>query len=247
MQESITHKLTDLKDSLWQTNENANVNTSERVLSIAAGTYIFYKSLTQLTRHPFIALQEALLGGVLLYRGATGVCPVYSRLGKDSTDLQPIRITETFVVNRPREEVFSFWRNLENLPKFMKHLHSVNEIDNSISHWKANVPGDLVHISWNAEITKEEENSYIGWQSVAGSQIDNAGKVEFSDANSMERSGTQLNVEINYFPPAGAVGRGIVKLFNGLFENMIREDILNFKHYVEGEEYKSSYSSMPQL
>lgn len=242
MLESITNRITDtLKGSLLETSGNVNVNSGERLMSIAAGTYIFYKGLTQAFKHPLIAFQEAAVGGYLLYRGATGYCPIYSKIGKDTTDPEAVGITERFVVNRPREEVYAFWRKLENLPKFMKHLSSVEEIDNKVSHWKASIPGELVKISWNAEITREEENIYIGWQSVAGSQIDNAGKVEFKDAINGE--GTELNVEINYFPPAGVVGQGVAKLLNGLFEDMVRNDIKNFKHYVEGSEYESYSSS----
>lgn len=237
MLETLTTKVNEsLKGSFLEPKDVENVNSTERLLSIAAGTFIFYKGIKQIFNHPFIGLQEAAVGGILLYRGATGFCPIYNKIGKDSTDLQAIRITERFIVDRPRDEVYSFWRNLENLPRFMKHLHSVVEMDATHSNWSANIPNDLLKVNWKAEITREEQNNYIGWQSVEGSMIDNAGKVEFSDA--INGLGTELNVEINYFPPAGAVGRGVAKLLNGLFEKMVREDITNFKHYVEGEDYK---------
>ncbi|HUH32841.1 MAG TPA: SRPBCC family protein [Daejeonella sp.] len=242
MLESITHKLTDaVKGQLLQENENVNVNMPERILSILAGAVITYKGLKQITNHPVIALQEAMVGGILLYRGATGVCPIYSRLGKDSTDTQAINITERFIVNKPREEVYAFWRNLENLPRFMKHLASVEEQGNNRSQWKANLPGEIVKLTWNAEITREEENRYIGWQSLEGSMVDNAGKVEFNDA--INGSGTELTVEISYFPPAGSLGQGIAKLLNNVFDDKIREDVTNFKHYVEGEEYETYVTS----
>lgn len=242
MLETITQKLTDaVKGPLLQENENANVNMPERILSLVAGAVITYKGISQITKHPLIALQEAMVGGVLLYRGATGYCPVYSRLGKDSTDTPAINITERFIVNKPREEVYAFWRNLENLPRFMKHLASVEEQGGNRSHWKANLPGEIVKLTWNAEITREEENRYIGWQSVEGSMVDNAGKVEFNDA--LNGSGTELTVEISYFPPAGSLGQGIAKLLNSVFEDMIRKDVTNFKHYVEGEEYQTYVNS----
>lgn len=242
MLETISQKLTDaVKGPLLQENENANVNMPERILSLVAGAVITYKGISQITKHPLIALQEAMVGGVLLYRGATGFCPIYSRLGKDSTDTPAINITERFIVNKPREEVYAFWRNLENLPRFMKHLSSVEEQGGNRSHWKANLPGEIVKLTWNAEITREEENRYIGWQSVEGSMVDNAGKVEFNDA--LNGSGTELTVEISYFPPAGSLGQGIAKLLNGVFEDMIRKDVTNFKHYVEGEEYQTYVNS----
>ncbi|HXH98869.1 MAG TPA: YgaP-like transmembrane domain [Sphingobacteriaceae bacterium] len=234
-----------LKDKVWMDNDNSNVNTTERLISIATGAIIFYKALSNISRHPLIALQEAAVGGVLLYRGATGVCPIYNKMGKDSTDVEAITIGERFIVNTPREEVYAFWRKLENLPRFMKHIASVEEKNDKLSHWSANVPGELVKISWNAEITREEGNRYIGWHSVQGSMIDNAGKVEFNDAS--DGSGTELYVEISYFPPAGHLGRGIASLFNGVFKNMIREDVINFKHYVEGEDYKTYSSSQKQI
>ena len=247
MLDQLTTRVNDsLRGTVLEPGETENVNSAERVISLAAGTYIFYKGLAQFFKHPFIGLQEAALGGYLLYRGATGYCPIYEKLGQDTTDLQAIRITERFVVSKPREEVYRFWRKLENLPRFMKHLDSVTETDEKNSHWKAILPGsgDLAKISWNAQITREEENRYIGWQSVAGSMIDNAGKVEFTDA--VSGAGTELNVELNYFPPAGSFGHGIAKLLNGVFESMVREDITNFKHYVEGEDYQT-YAANAQI
>ncbi|MBC8052309.1 MAG: DUF2892 domain-containing protein [Sphingobacteriaceae bacterium] len=245
MLETLTTKVNEsLKGSFLEPKDAENVNTTERLISIAAGTYILYKGVKQIFSHPFIGLQEAAVGGILLYRGATGFCPIYNKIGKDSTDLQAIRISERFIVDRPRDEVYSFWRNFENLPRFMKHLHAVTELDETKSEWSANIPNDLLKIKWKAEITREEQNSYIGWQSLEGSMIDNAGKVEFSDA--INGLGTELNVEINYFPPAGNIGRGVANLLNGLFEKMVREDITNFKHYVEGQEYQTYLSSQKQ-
>lgn len=235
---TITEKLTStLNNSFLKTEESPNVDTAERVISIAAGAFILYKGLKNIWHHPVIALQETAVAGVLLYRGATGVCPVYKRIGRDTSDPQAINISDRFIVNVPKETVYKFWRQLSNLPKFMTHLKSVEETGGKNSHWIANIPGNLIELSWNAEITREEENRYIGWQSIKGSMVDNAGKVEFNDA--LNGTGTELIVEINYFPPAGSVGRGITSLFNGVFENMIKEDINNFKRYVEAEDFRN--------
>jgi uncharacterized membrane protein len=126
----------------------------------------------------------------------------------------------------------------------MKHLSSVDEHDQKRSHWRANLPGEILKLNWNAEITREEENNYIGWQSVEGSMVENAGKVTFHDA--INGSGTELTIDISYSPPAGSLGQGIARLLNGMFENMVRHDITNFKHYIEGEEYKT-YEHKPVL
>lgn len=240
--EAITNKLRNNLSLSSLQSEDCNVNMPERLLSIAGGAFIAYKGLKQLKEHPVIAIEEAMVGGVLLYRGATGHCPIYAALNKDSTDSGAINISESFIVNKPREEVYAFWRKLENLPRFMKHLSSVEEHGSKRSQWRANLPGEIVKLTWNAEITREEENAYIGWQSVEGSMVENAGKVRFDEA--INGSGTELTVDISYFPPVGSLGQGIARLLNGIFENMVREDIVNFKHYMEGEEYKT-YENTP--
>lgn len=217
--------------------ENPNVDLAERVLSVLGGVFLTYQSLSMLRKHPIIAVQEALAGGLLLYRGATGYCPIYKALDTDGTDPRALNITETFIVDRPREEVYAFWRRLENLPRFMKHLASVDEYDRKNSHWRANLPGEILKLNWNAEITREDENNYIGWASVSGSMVENAGKVTFHDA--LNGTGTELTVDISYFPPAGSLGQGIAYLLNGVFEKAVREDVTNFKHYIENEEYKT--------
>lgn len=249
--ESLTEKLTDklnvssIREDIGSIqSEKPNVDLTERLLSVLGGVYLTYKSLKTLKKHPVIGIQEAIAGGVLIYRGATGFCPVYNALDRDGTDLAALNITESFIVDRPREEVYKFWRRLENLPRFMKHLASVDEYDEKSSHWRANLPGEILKLNWNAEITREDENNYIGWHSVEGSMVENAGKVTFHDA--INGSGTELTVDISYFPPAGSLGQGIARLLNGMFEKAVREDVTNFKHYIEGEEYKT-YEHKPAL
>lgn len=118
----------------------------------------------------------------------------------------------------------------------MEHLKEVTEINPVQSTWKANTPGNIIALKWNAEITHEEQGSYLGWQSTQGSMIENAGKVEFTDT--LNHIGTELTIQISYFPPAGSVGRGVTSLFNGIFEKMILQDIQNFKHYAEQTDFK---------
>jgi uncharacterized membrane protein len=219
-----------------RTTGKENIDEGERILSMLAGGWLLYNSLKKLGSHPFLGLQGAAAGGLLLYRGTTGVCPIYKRLGKDTTDPQAINITEKIIVNAPIDKVYAFWRELSNLPKFMKHLKNVEEISNDVSLWTANTPGGIVDLNWDAQITREESGKYLGWQSLEGSMIDNAGKVEFRET--LNGTGTELHIEIDYFPPAGSVGRGIASLFNGIFERMIREDIQRFKTYAEEADFK---------
>lgn len=219
-----------------------NIDNGERAISILAGGYLIYKSFRNLAEHPLLALQGAAAGGLLLYRGTTGVCPLYKKLEIDTTDPQAIHINEQITVNVARDKVYGFWRELSNLPKFMSHLKQVTEISETKSHWIANTPGNVIDLEWYAEITHEENGRYIGWQSTENSTIQNAGKITFSDA--LNQTDTEIHVEISYFPPAGSVGRGLTSLFNGIFEKMIRADIQQFKEYVEHLDFRT-YIGLP--
>ncbi len=237
MKNELTPKIMDgLKELSFTPTGKENIDQGERIVSVLAGSWLLYKSLKNMFRHPLLGLQGTAAGGLLLYRGVTGICPLYKQLDIDTTDPQAINITEDIIVNAPKDKVYAFWRDLSNLPKFMEHLKSVEEVDSNTSAWTANTPGGLVDLKWNARITREKEGDYLGWQSITGSMIDNAGKVEFKDM--LNGTGTSLHIEIDYFPPAGSVGRGVTSLFNGLFERMIRQDIQNFKAYAEAEDFK---------
>ena len=85
---------------------------------------------------------------------------------------------ESIVLNRPRREVYRFWRNLENLPRFMDHLEAVTVLDEKRSHWTAKGPAGS-RVEWDADIHNEIPNELIAWRSLAGSEVDNAGSVHF--------------------------------------------------------------------
>jgi len=211
-----------------------NVGDNERIISAALGAFLLSSGLSKIiSKHPISALVRTGIGGYLLYRGASGHCAIYSAMGKTKgvSHTPAINMRTSLVVNKPKAEVYAFWRKLENLPLFMKHLSNVTEIDAKHSHWEATLPGNIGKIKWNAEIVKEEEGYLIGWQSIPNSMINNAGKVMFHDA--LGGAGTELEVVISYHPPAGELGAGVAKLLNPLYEKLVRQDVMNFKEYIE--------------
>ncbi len=215
-----------------------NVSWSERVASAGLGGYLLGAGIKNLGRRPLKGLIQTLLGGYFLYRGSSGNCMLYSALGKDAEahHADSVNIRTSMRVNKPRQEVYQFWRRLENLPRFMKHLLTVKEIDGRRSHWEAVMPGSIATIAWDAEIVKEMPDKLIGWQSVANSTIENAGKVEFNDAPD---GGTDLEIIISYRPPAGDLGAGVAKLLNPIFRKVVTTDIKNFKQYIENYDLKT--------
>ncbi|MBE7175226.1 MAG: SRPBCC family protein [Mucilaginibacter polytrichastri] len=212
------------------TDQQANLELPERIASFAVGAFILLKSIGKLRVHPLRSLSLGLSGGYLVYRGLSGKCSVCDRVGRAGEQVSPIIIESSLDVSKPRSEVYRFWRNLENLPLFMRHLNSVTELDAKRSYWEVNIPGNIANISWEAQITKEDENRYLSWRSIENSDIENAGKVEFSD---LPGGGTHIDLFISYRPPAGMVGSGISRLLNPVFERMLHRDVEAFKTYIE--------------
>lgn len=207
-----------------------NLGTTERLLSVLGGSYLLYNAISKKGNSFF----KAATAGYMFFRGASGYCPISSSIGVDEVDkVGDININTSLTVNKPRNEVYEFWRDLENLPKFMKHLKSVETINDTVSAWEAKIPGNVGTISWKSEITDDVENEHIGWQSLSESTIENTGNVRFRDAG---KFGTEVNVIISYRAPGGAAGEGIAKMLNPVFKSMVKEDVKNFRRYLEAGE-----------
>ena len=206
---------------------NANVGTVERVLMVAAGSYLLYKALSGNKKNA----SAAMIGGTMLARGVTGYCPIYDLAAHTPTlKSSNVNIRTTVVINRPISEVYTFWRNLENLPLFMKHLESVKETDRITSEWTARGPAGIGTLSWKAEILMDETDQMLSWHSLPGSTVDNAGKVRFRDAGN---NSTELDVTISYHAPYGKTGETAAKMLNPLFSKMVTNDIQSLKTFLE--------------
>ena len=139
-----------------------------------------------------------------------------------------IHVEESVTVYRSLPAVFRFWRNLENLPTFMKHLESVSEREGGITHWIARGPAGM-RVEWDARIINEIDNKLIGWQSLEGSSISTAGSVNFRETP----RGTEVRVHLQYNPPAGRLGAAVAWLFGEEPNLQVREDLRRFKQLIE--------------
>jgi uncharacterized membrane protein len=154
---------------------------------------------------------------------------------------QGIRVHKAITVNRPPEEVYRFWRNLENLPRFMAHLESVRELDDRRSYWIVRAPLGTT-VEWTAEIVEERPNELISWRSVEDSQVRNSGTVRFVRAPGDR--GTEVHLDIRYDPPAGAVGTTIAKLFGKEPSQQVDGDLRRLKQVLETGEVVHSDASI---
>lgn len=143
-----------------------------------------------------------------------------------------MKIDRAITVNRPRAEIYQYWRALENLPHIMRHLESVtvSASDPRRSHWVAKAPLDN-RVEWDAEIVSERENELITWSSLPDAQIDNRGSVTFRDAPGSR--GTEILVNLVYDAPAGKAGALIARLLGEEPEIQIRDDLRRFKQIME--------------
>jgi uncharacterized membrane protein len=214
---------------------STNVGDDERKVSVAAGAILAGLGVAH---RSWPGLLIAAVGGAMIYRGASGHCPVYKAMDIDTTEgdatseSHGIQIDHAFLVSKSPEELYQYWRNFENLPRIMSHLRSVQVIDEKKSHWVANAP--IVaggKVEWDAEITRDDANALIAWRSLPGSTIETRGEVRFVQA--LGDRGTEVHVYMEYSPPGGRLGHWIAKLFGEAPTKTIREDLRKFKQIME--------------
>jgi uncharacterized membrane protein len=240
----------------WHESEDTyarvNVGRTERWMSLIAGGALAAYALKRRTRAGGMV---ALAGAELIYRGATGHCHVYQALGinhangrasERGTGLiadrgsdtrrrlggrRGIHVEEAVTINRPAAEVYRFWRDFENLPRFMRHLESVAVREEGVSHWVAKGPAGS-RVEWDARLINDVENKIIGWQSLEGSTVATAGSVNFDESG----RGTVVRVRLQYNPPAGKLGSTVAWLLGEEPTLQIREDLRRFKALLEAGE-----------
>ena len=151
-----------------------------------------------------------------------------------------LHVAKSVTINRPRREVYDFWRAFDRFPEFMIHLESVTTRADGRSHWVAKAPGGSVE--WDAEITDDRPGEILSWESVAGSEIPNGGTVRFVDAPADR--GTEIHVALHYDPPGGSAGAMVAKLFGEEPIQQLVDDLRRFKQVMETGEVVRSEGSL---
>jgi uncharacterized membrane protein len=217
--------------------DGINVGRTERVVSGVAAAAVAVAALRRKRLRPFLLP----IAGSLFSRAVTGRCAVNRALGRNTARhdrVSPvasvprgegIKVERSVVVSRPLSEVYQFWRNFENLPRFMDHLESVTVIDENRSHWVAKAPVGT-RVEWDATIHNELENELIAWRSLPGADVNNAGSVHFTAAGDGR---TEVRVVLSYEPPAGKLGAAVAKLLGEEPSRQVEDDLRRFKQVME--------------
>ncbi|TWR28891.1 DUF2892 domain-containing protein [Mucilaginibacter pallidiroseus] len=217
-----------------------NVGTAGRVISLLGGAALAYHGWTK--KDTAVGKSLTTAGAYLVLRGVSGFCAINKALQIDTahSGAAGFEVTSSVTILKPRNEVYQFWRQLENLPKFMAYLEEVKQTGGKRSHWVAKVPRNIVTkeklttIAWDAEIEQEEKNSRISWRSLPGSEVENSGEVIFTDAQA--NLGTVVQATISYHPPLGIAGELAAKLLNPAFKELVKQDLRRFKRLLEAGE-----------
>jgi uncharacterized membrane protein len=217
--------------------DGINVGRTERVVSGVAAAAVAVVALRRKRLRPFLLP----VAGSLFSRAVSGRCAVNRALGRNTARhdrVSPvasvprgegIKVERSVMVSRPVPEVYQFWRNFENLPRFMDHLESVTVIDENRSHWVAKAPAGA-RVEWDATIHNELENELIAWRSLPGADVNNAGSVHFTPAGDGR---TEVRVVLSYEPPAGKLGAAVAKLLGEEPAQQVEDDLRRFKQVME--------------
>jgi len=208
-----------------------SMTEAEKWASIAGGSAMVLLGLRQRSLRGVLT---AIAGGGLAYRAATSEKSLPDAIGEATGVNKPIRVEKAVTIsNKSPEELYNFWHNLENLPHFMKHLQSVQVIDQKRSHWVAKAPlGQSVE--WDADIIGDIPNQFIAWASAENADVENSGFVKFIPAPG--NRGTEVHVTMEYRLPGGAVASAIAKLFGEEPEQQIGDELRRFKQLMEAGE-----------
>jgi uncharacterized membrane protein len=213
-----------------------NLNNAARAASLIGGATLLFVGLK---RPSWGGLLMAIAGGALVHTGATGHCVASSALGRTSNGTsvsnnenvaRDVHVEKSILINRDTAELYSYWREFENLPAVMRHLESVTTLDEQKSHWVAIGPAGK-KFEWDAEIYNERQDELIAWRSMPGADIVNAGSVHFERA-SFGR-GTKVKVVLNYNIPGGKLTALFAKPFGTEPGQLIEDDLHRFKQMME--------------
>jgi uncharacterized membrane protein len=168
--------------------------------------------------------------------------PLHAAIGRsrraEAGERDEAKLTgRTVTINRPRQELYAFWRDFRNLPRFMENVQSVTVVDPLRSHWIVSAPADRA-VEWDSLITEDMPGRLIAWESADGADIRNSGRIEFRDSSSGR--GTEVTATIAYDPPAGVLGELVAKLFQKEPVIQTRRELRRFKQLMETGEVSTA-------
>ena len=164
-----------------------------------------------------------------------------SRMVGWTTESGAVLVKKAVTIDRSAEELYAFWRDFQNLARFMAHVTSIEVADDRHSHWRVQGPTGT-EVEWNAEITDDMLNRHIAWRTTEQASVDHRGSVEFLPATGQR--GTIVKVVMEYHTPAGLVVAAVAKVMGREPGQMVLSDLRRFKQIMEAGEVLQSDASV---
>jgi uncharacterized membrane protein len=221
------------RSALMQTNWTP---TTRLVAGLAGGALM----ANYLARRDLFSSALGAMGFGLFMRGATNR-EMKTLLGV-GRDRQPIKVQKTINIHAPVEQVFDFWTDHRNFPRFMSKVREARPIGERRSRWIVAGPAGLP-IEWTAEITRMVENKLLEWKSLPGSMVNHCGVVHFEPTH---EGSVRVHIEMRYHPIGGVIGHALARFLGSDPKSEMDEDLLRMKTFIEkGHPPRDAASPLP--
>jgi uncharacterized membrane protein len=238
---SIEGDAPDVRPEPLHPGPDVNVGPLERGLSVTVGAALLALALSRRRGRGSLAL--GLLGGYLAWRGATGHCPLYDALDTGSAEDEEderldagghddVSVEATATIGRTPEEVYAFVRRMENAPRFLAFVESVEPLDGTRALWRARFPGGG-RFTWESEVLEDRPGELLVWRSQPGSAVHQACAVRLRPAPG---GGTEVRLDVEFEPPATPLARVVSCLFSDSDRYVVEEDLQRLRQLLESGE-----------
>jgi uncharacterized membrane protein len=116
-------------------------------------------------------------------------------------------IDASVTIRCPVDQVFRFYRDFENLPRFLGDVIAIEQIDPTTSLWT--IRGPLgIRTNWTIRVTEERTNESIRYETVTSARLKTYWEIHF--ASGSEPGETEVREVMK--PPLGRLGRAALAL-----------------------------------
>jgi uncharacterized membrane protein len=150
----------------------------------------------------------------------------------------PLTVRAAVTVNRPVGEIYAFWRDATNLPRFVSRLRGAPELGPGRFHWS--VRGRAARtVGQEVELVEDLPDEQITWQvtRITGTGP-HVARVRFRPAPGAR--GTEVHVQLVHLRTSGWIGSSTAALRRATATEELRDDLRRFRQVLEtGEVVRS--------
>jgi uncharacterized membrane protein len=184
------------------------------------------------------AVAAGLLAVVIFSSGG----PERDRNNPMQTTSMPLRDENTIearvTIQRAVEDVFRFYRDFRNLPRFLGDVMAVEPIGPATSQWTIQGPLGL-RTNWTINVTEERANELISYETVASMGLRTYWEIHFAQGSAAD----QTEVREVMKPPLGILGRAALALIGKFPAEEVSSNLHRLKELMEtGRVTDTSYS-----